>query len=139
MRSARVGGLKVVGHLDDLNGEGVDEGVDVGAPPEVEEGRRFVGHQDARLDGEHPREGEELPLSPGKGVDGDVGVILKPNLRESVESGRCSRVLVLDDPPERERDVLDRRRHDELGGGIGEEEPDVAPHGRGMALGYFDR
>src|SRR5690606_1075015 len=75
-------GLEVVGHFYYLLRKRVDERVNVTSPPEVEQRRGFVEHNDPRIDGEHAREGKQLTLTSRERMHRDVRVVPKSDLVE---------------------------------------------------------
>jgi hypothetical protein len=105
---------------------------DVPGIARVEEGGRFIRHQDLRFGDEHGGEREELFLPSRKQVGRMLGV---PGEAESLQRGRgalgdLGRAQAAS--PQRERDVLLHRWHDDLVVGVGEDETNPAAHLPGL-------
>ena len=110
---------------------------------QVEQRRRLVGDHDRGLAGQHARDRQQLLLAAGEGVHGGVRAVGEPDLGQHVPGARLPLALVLHVPTQRQGDVLQHGRHDELGRRLGEHEPDPPAHrgavGRDVEAVHADR
>src|SRR5699024_6358335 len=126
-----MGELEVMGGQDDPHTPPVDKLAQVHAQPfpvaQIEQRRRFVEDEDLRIDGEHRGQSHELTLASGEFVDAAFGQIGDAELLEDGQR-RGSALGLRHGFAQGQFDVLDRGRHDQLRGRIGEDEPDTRPH-----------
>ncbi len=111
-----------------LLGERQEQVADPAGVGEVEQGRRLVGDDHVGLDREDAGEGEQLALAARERVDAAVAETLEPVCRQQRLRGGSAEPLVAVVAPQGQGDVLGGGRHDQLGGGVGEHEADLAAY-----------